>query len=226
MRRCASWRSNWRGAARACCGSRAPACGRPVAGSGAIAGACRASPAVVVLACLRRGRRAARVLARMAPGFLWRWGLKSAYGWEQATFWLRLAPTLRRGGFDILHVQDPMLAYWCRAWRRRGWLTTREILAHGTEEPLEFLDKFEYVQHLAPWHLIESRKQKAQMGGDEVSIKLTTRGGGRVLPLSLPLSLPSSIPGKTKVRIKVKTRGWVGVYRLCLYPCLYWGRRR
>ncbi len=106
-----------------------------------------------IVPCFKRGGRAAGWLARWMPGFTWRWGLKSTYGWEQFTFWRNLAPRLRRGGYDILHVQDPMLAYWCRIWRRRGRLATREILAHGTEEPPEFLAQFEFVQHLAPWHL-------------------------------------------------------------------------
>ncbi len=105
-----------------------------------------------IVPCIKRGSRAAGWLTRMMPGFTWRWGLKSTYGWEQFTFWLALRRRLRRGGYDILHVQDPMLAYWCRVWRRRGWITTREILAHGTEESPEFLAQFEFVQHLAPWH--------------------------------------------------------------------------
>jgi glycosyltransferase involved in cell wall biosynthesis len=46
-----------------------------------------------------------------------------------------------------------MLAYWCRAFRRRGLLRTREILAHGTEEPIEFIERFDCVQHLTPWHM-------------------------------------------------------------------------
>ncbi len=105
-----------------------------------------------VVPCLQRGDRAAIWLARWTPGFAWRWGLKSVYGWEQFSFWLRLSGSLRRERYDILHVQDPMLAYWCRAWRRRGWLATREILAHGTEEPRKFIEQFDCVQHLAPWH--------------------------------------------------------------------------
>ncbi len=39
------------------------------------------------------------------------------------------------------------------------------ILAHGTEEPLEFLEKFEYVQHLAPWHLEQAEKKMREKRG-------------------------------------------------------------
>ena len=105
------------------------------------------------LGCLRRTDRKAKRLARFTPRLLWRWGLKSEYGWEQASFWWKLWPHLRRGKFDILHVQDPMVANWCRIFRNAGLLTTKEILAHGTEEPAEFIARFDYVQHLAPWHL-------------------------------------------------------------------------
>ncbi|MBN1671854.1 MAG: glycosyltransferase family 4 protein [Kiritimatiellae bacterium] len=107
----------------------------------------------VVVGCVQRGAPRAGRLARLTPRWAWRSGLRTTYGWEQFTFWWRLWPKLRRGRFDILHVQDPMLAFWCRAFRRWGLLRTREILAHGTEEPPEFIAGFECVQHLAPWHL-------------------------------------------------------------------------
>jgi hypothetical protein len=112
----------------------------------------------VILSCLKRGDRLAKFLTRIMPGFTWRWGFKSTYGWEQFTFWMRLWPKLRRGKFDILHVQDPLVANWCRLFRKWGLVKTKEILAHGTEEPLEFLNRFDYVQHLAPWHLSEALK--------------------------------------------------------------------
>lgn len=114
---------------------------------------------IVVLPCWRRYDRAVQTLMRWAPGPLWRWGLKSGYGWEQLSFWKHMGPVLRRGHFDILHVQDPMVAYWCMQCRRLGLVATKEILAHGTEEPASFLGRFPYVQHLAPWHLEQVRQQ-------------------------------------------------------------------
>jgi glycosyltransferase involved in cell wall biosynthesis len=84
---------------------------------------------------------------------LWRWGLTAPYGLEQFTFGLALWPRLRAGRYQVLHVQDPWLARWCAGLRRRGLLSTREILAHGTEEPPEMLAGMDFVQHLAPWHL-------------------------------------------------------------------------
>lgn len=114
---------------------------------------------VVVLPCLRRYDKKAQWRAAHTPSFMWRWGLKTDYGWEQLSFWLLLWPRLRKGGFDILHVQDPMVAYWCRKFRKLGLVKTKEILAHGTEEPAEWLQQFEYIQHLAPWH-----KEKSEIG--------------------------------------------------------------
>lgn len=116
-----------------------------------------------ILPCWKRSGRLAPGLARWSPGFAWRWGMKNAYGWEQLSFWLRLWPRLMRGRFDILHVQDPAVADWCRRFRRLGLVKTKEILAHGTEEPIEFLRRFEYVQHLAPWHMREPQ----EAAGDE-----------------------------------------------------------
>ena len=58
----------------------------------------------------------------------------------------------------------PRYAAWCRRWRLRGWLKTRPILAHGTEEPPAFLAAFDCVQHLAPWHLEQAGTALAQYG--------------------------------------------------------------
>ena len=112
----------------------------------------------VILPSLQRGDPLTQFLARILPGFTWRWGLKSTYDLEQWSFWWHLWPKLRRGKFDIVHVQDPWLARLLDVSGRRGLHKARVILAHGTEESLEFLEKFEYVQHLAPWHLSEAQR--------------------------------------------------------------------
>lgn len=110
------------------------------------------------LPAFNRNKVMARVLKRITPRFMWRWGLKSTYGWEQFSFWLGLWQNLLVRRFDILHVQDPMLAFWCRFFRRCNWVSTTEILAHGTEESAKFLSQFQFVQHLAPWHLEHALK--------------------------------------------------------------------
>ena len=114
---------------------------------------------VVALPCLKRGDWTTQQLSNWAPKWTWRWGWTSAYDLEQKSFWRLLWPILRDEEFDILHVQDPLLADLCRRYREKGKLRTKVILAHGTEESVEFLAKFDYVQHLAPWHLEQAVKQ-------------------------------------------------------------------
>ncbi len=140
---------------------------------------------VVALRCLRRGDSATRTVIALIPRFMWRWGLTTGYGLEQFSFWLSLWPRLVWGRYDILHVQDSMLAFWCRRFRRVGLVKTKEILAHGTEEPVEFLAQFDYLQQLAPWHEQQAREalaQKAETG------KLKAEGGesGRVCWAAIP----------------------------------------
>jgi len=123
------------------------------------AGEVESDASLVVLPCIRRRTPLSNLIVNVMPPFTWRWGLKAGYGLEQLTFWRRLRRKLNEGQFDILHVQDPMIADLCRRDRSRGRVRAKEILAHGTEEPLDFLAHFDYLQHLAPWHLQQSIKQ-------------------------------------------------------------------
>lgn len=84
---------------------------------------------------------------------LWRYGYGSPYMAEQTTFAKSLIRTLRKEPADILHVQDPHVALRVQ----NAGLKTKVILAHGTEEPPEFLKQIDYVQHLAPWHLDQAK---------------------------------------------------------------------
>jgi len=129
------------------------------------AGEVESEAPLVALRCIRRRTPLSDLIVKLMPPFTWRWGLKAGYGLEQLTFWRRLRQKLNEGQFDILHVQDPMVADLCRKDRAAGRVRAREILAHGTEEPLEFLSHFDYLQHLAPWHLQESLKQLEQTVG-------------------------------------------------------------
>ncbi len=109
-----------------------------------------------VCKCLRRGGPPNRRLNPLLPGVAWRLGLGSAYDIEQTSFALRLIPLLGRR-FDIVHTQDPLVALILQKARGLGLIRAPTILAHGTEEPFEFLQKLDYVQHLAPFHLEEAR---------------------------------------------------------------------
>lgn len=108
--------------------------------------------------CLQRESTAANRLAGATRRFFWRYGLGSTYGIEQSTFSWSLIRHLRRNRVDVLHVQDPLLALRMQQARSLGLVRTRTILAHGTEEPPEFLKRIEFLQHLAPWHAERARE--------------------------------------------------------------------
>jgi len=115
-------------------------------------------PGVHVLPCIRRGSRWSERLGRLVPPFGWRLGIGSSYQMEQTTFALSL---LREAGrrFDLLHTKDPQVALLMQRAHRAGLSRAKVIFNHGTEEPPEFLSRFEYVQHLAPFHLDEAKRQ-------------------------------------------------------------------
>lgn len=111
-----------------------------------------------VLPCRQRGAPATQRLLRMIPRWLgWRLGIGSDYGIEQMTFALNLLQHLWHNNVDILHVQDPQVALVVQRANQLGWVRTRTILSHGTEEPLSFIRKIQYLQHLAPWHEQQAR---------------------------------------------------------------------
>jgi len=114
------------------------------------------------ISCWQRNAPRTRRLLKILPGRLfWRLGLGSGYDVEQTTFALALLKHLRREQVDVLHVQDPRLAMLVQRARGLGLVRTRTILAHGTEEPTSFLNKIDYLQHLAPWHLQDCREAGA-----------------------------------------------------------------
>lgn len=111
-----------------------------------------------VAPCWQRGSaKTARWLEKMPKRGAWRLGLASGYDIEQTTFAWSLLQLLRRRRIDLLHVQDPRVALLVQRAGRLGWVRTRVILGHGTEESLSFQRKITYLQHLAPWHLEEAR---------------------------------------------------------------------
>lgn len=115
-----------------------------------------------VIRCWQQGERRTQRLLRWLPRRgMWRVGLGSAHQIEQTTFTLGLLGHLRRERFDVLHVQDPLVALNVQRARRLGLVRTATILAHGTEESLDFLSKIQFLQHLAPWHLEQAREQGA-----------------------------------------------------------------
>lgn len=108
------------------------------------------NPGHVVVPCLRRfdpgTERLARALSRFGG---WRFHMGSGYEIEQTTFALNLWLRIGRS-WDILHVQDPVVALVFESLRRAGFCRPRVVLGHGTEEETARLRKLSYLQHLAP----------------------------------------------------------------------------
>jgi hypothetical protein len=117
--------------------------------------------------CLQRGSVLARFLTKAMPGFTWRWGWKSTYGWEQYTFARSLLNELKRNTIDIVHTQDPLVARMLERARKKGKTKAKVILGHGTEEPAEFLRQFDYVQHLTPWHKEDAMRRMSRTENTE-----------------------------------------------------------
>ncbi|HEX8524893.1 MAG TPA: glycosyltransferase family 4 protein [Tepidisphaeraceae bacterium] len=102
-----------------------------------------------VVSCVKRSAGWVKKLPKRG---LWRVGLGSAYEVEATTFALNLIRVLRREKIDILHVQDPLVALVVQRARNLKLVRTRAILGHGTNESLAFLNKIDFLQHLAPYH--------------------------------------------------------------------------
>ena len=112
-----------------------------------------------VIPCWQRAEpRTERLYNRFLRRGFWRIGLGSPYGVEQTTFLLGLIPRLRRESFDILHVQDPYIALVVQRARWLGYVRTRTIYGNTTNEPLEFLRKITYLQHVTPHHFETARE--------------------------------------------------------------------
>ena len=112
-----------------------------------------------VLPCWTRNSIKTRLLVQSVPNAIgWRLGIGSRYAVEQQTFARSLISALKSDPMDILHVQDPFVAVQVQKAQQRGQINTRVILAHGTEEPLNFQQRVIYLQHLAPWHRQAARQ--------------------------------------------------------------------
>ena len=105
------------------------------------------------LPCLRRfapeTRRVVNVLKHFGG---WHYGFGSGYDSEQTTFTISLWTRVHRD-FDILHVKDPGIALWMDRLNRLGLSRPRVIISHGTEEEICTLQRYSYLQHMAPAHL-------------------------------------------------------------------------
>src|SRR5260221_8348082 len=105
---------------------------------------------VTVVPCLGRTDTAARRLAWFFSSLGgWRYGFGSAYEVEQTTFAINLWRKVRRD-YDIIHVQDAVIATIMDRLNRAGLCRARIILANGTDESAARLRGLSYVQLLSP----------------------------------------------------------------------------
>lgn len=79
----------------------------------------------------------------------WRYGMGSPYEVEQNTFaaslWLKI-----RDSFDILHVQDPQIAWVMHAAHRMRISRPKVLWANGTGEAPDALRRLSWFHHLSP----------------------------------------------------------------------------
>jgi hypothetical protein len=100
----------------------------------------------------RRGDWLTRLVTRLAPPTLWRGGWTCPYAFEQRSFAAALAPHLRAGRYECVHTQDVVLGAVLNGRVEAGRRGCPVILAHGTDETIETLKAFRYLQHLSPAH--------------------------------------------------------------------------
>ncbi|OGV61542.1 MAG: hypothetical protein A2283_13710 [Lentisphaerae bacterium RIFOXYA12_FULL_48_11] len=116
------------------------------------------------LPCWHRSTRSNAWLAKICSKLGgWRYGFGSEYQVEQATIAPGLIKALRAGRYNVVHLQDPWLALRLEKSRENGAHSAAVILAHGTEEPVEFLRRFSHVQELSPYYL-ERHKDSTRQG--------------------------------------------------------------
>jgi 1,2-diacylglycerol 3-alpha-glucosyltransferase len=114
-------------------------------GAGAVA-----DTEVTIVPSLRRTGGGARMLARVFARLGgWRYGAGSPYEIEQTIFAIGLWRRIRRD-YDILHVQDAILATVMDRLNRAGLCRARVILANGTDEPAMRLRRLSFLQFLSP----------------------------------------------------------------------------
>ena len=107
----------------------------------------RAEGAVALPALRRTGAAATTLTGGLRHLGGWRYGMGSAYDVEQTSFAFHLWRHIRRR-FDILHVQDPMIAIWLDRAHRAGLSRPKVIYANGTGEGAAVMRRFSFLQVL------------------------------------------------------------------------------
>jgi 1,2-diacylglycerol 3-alpha-glucosyltransferase len=112
------------------------------------------------LPCLRRTSRIANGLGGITHRLGgWRYGMGNAGEIEQTSFAFALWRHVRND-FDLLHVQDAIIARWLEVAHRRGLSRPRVVYANGTGEAAPTVRRFAFLQQLTPQALEEWQPQK------------------------------------------------------------------
>ena len=122
-------------------------------------------PGITAVPCfIRTSPSAQRTAALFRQLGGWRYGLGSDYEVEQTTFSLNLWRRIR-SDWDILHVQDPIIAKILDRLNRAGLSRPRVVFGNGTGEGVESVCRLSRVQELLPpalkkWDALSGRKPR------------------------------------------------------------------
>lgn len=108
----------------------------------------------VVLPCIKRTSRLARLGNLLNRVGAWRIGLGSQAGIESFTYGIRLLWHLRKG-YDVVHVQQGSLALFLHRAGKLGLLKCAVVFGNGQKAPPEFLCKFPFLHFLSPYGMKE-----------------------------------------------------------------------
>jgi glycosyltransferase involved in cell wall biosynthesis len=123
----------------------------------------------IVLPCIKRTSRFARLCTVFNHLGGWRIGLGSDIAIESFSYGVQLLWHVRKG-YDIVHVQQGILALFLDRARRLGLLKCPILLGNGQKAPPEFLSRFPHLHFLSPY------------GMEEVTKCVEKKPGWRVIP--------------------------------------------
>ncbi len=106
--------------------------------------------------CLHRGSTLTHFLVKLMPSFAWHFGFGSEVQAEGTTFAISIIKELNK--YDVIHTQEPPVAEVILLAQKLGLIHVPIIIANGTNEPVEYMKKFKYVQQLSEYYLKEARK--------------------------------------------------------------------
>jgi len=118
----------------------------------------------VVVPCIKRSARLARIGNVLNHVGGWRVGLGSQAQVESFSYGVRLLQHLRRG-FDIVHIQQESLGLFLNRAKRLGLLKPRVVFGNGQKASPTFLERFEFIHFLSPYDLEETVKHVPKRPG-------------------------------------------------------------